>query len=189
VQSGMTYSALLVERANDPLRLVKRHYSRPLAMEAVVRMRASSLNPHDAAAIAGQLPGLLYPRVPGTDGAGEVVEVGEGVDWFLPGDRVMPNVMVNWIVGRPTPESRRYTLGDHIDGCLQEFVRLPANCLVRVPAHLTDIEAATLPSAGLTAWSALVTEARIHSGQTVLLQGLAASRFSDSNSPNCMERQ
>jgi NADPH:quinone reductase-like Zn-dependent oxidoreductase len=117
------------------------------------------------------LPNLPLPYVPASDACGEVVEVGEEVTRFKVGDRVTPIYTQGWHDGMPTLELRtKRTLGAPLSGVLQEYLAVPAEDAVSVPEHLTDGEAATLPIAALTAWSAL-QEGGIKSGDTVLVQG------------------
>lgn len=156
----------------DALKLVERPVPKPRRGEILVRIRAASLNYRDLAVLVQKyLPNLPLPYVPASDGCGEVVETGEGVSRFKVGDRVMPIYTQGWHDGLPTLELRtRRTLGAPLDGVLQEYIAVPAEDAVAVPAHLTDGEAATLPIAALTAWSTL-QEGGIKSGDTVLVQG------------------
>ncbi|GAB5453759.1 MAG: NAD(P)-dependent alcohol dehydrogenase [Halioglobus sp.] len=143
----------------------------PAAHEVQVRMRASSLNYHDLVTLLGLIPDLQYPRVPLSDGCGEIVAVGADVtDWAV-GDRVIGLFYPQWHSGRPTRAGKRLILGESSDGCLQEFLNIGAQSVVRAPHNLTDEEAATLVCAGHTAWYALVEEGRLQAGQTVLVQG------------------
>jgi len=102
------------------------------------------------------LPNLPLPYVPASDASGQVVELGEEVTRFKVGDRVTPTYMQGWHDGLPTPEQRtKRTLGAPLSGVLQDYVVVPAEDAVATPSHLNDVEAATLPIAPLTAWSAL----------------------------------
>jgi NADPH:quinone reductase-like Zn-dependent oxidoreductase len=87
------------------------------------------------------------------------------------GDRVCPCFHQSWIGGPPDLERLTRTLGGPIDGTMAELMCLPAEGVVKVPAHLTDEQAATLPCAALTAWSALVTYDELGPGSRVLVQG------------------
>ncbi|MDX1736174.1 MAG: NAD(P)-dependent alcohol dehydrogenase [Halioglobus sp.] len=136
-----------------------------------VRIRASSLNFHDYVTVAGLIPGISYPRVPLSDGCGDITAVGEGVAGLGVGDRVLGLFYPLWHAGRPSRESKRLILGESADGCLQEYLNLDARSVVRAPANLADEEAATLVCAGHTAWYALMEECRLQAGQTVLVQG------------------
>lgn len=143
----------------------------PGAGEVQIRMRASSLNYHDLVTLSGFMPHVQYPMVPMSDGCGEITALGEGVMNHAIGDRVIPNFFPDWLDGRPSPQKKARLLGETIDGCLQEFLTLPARSVVNAPVHLNDLEAATLPCAGLTAWYAMMDEGNLQPGQTVLLQG------------------
>lgn len=139
--------------------------------EVQVRLRGSSLNYHDYVTLTGLIPWLEYPRVPLSDGAGEIVAVGAGVTAFRPGDRVVTLFYPLWHAGRPTAQSKGLILGETTDGCAQELLNLDARSVATAPAHLDDPAAATLVCAGHTAWYALVEECGIGAGDTVLVQG------------------
>lgn len=156
----------------DGLNLVDRPVPSPRRGEILIRVKAVSLNYRDLAILVRKyLPNLALPYVPASDACGEVVEVGEEVTRFKVGDRVMPLYTQGWHDGLPTLELRtKRTLGAPLTGVLQEYVVVPAEDAVSVPEHLTDVEAATLPIAALTAWSTL-QEGGVKSGDTVLVQG------------------
>jgi NADPH:quinone reductase-like Zn-dependent oxidoreductase len=156
----------------DHLALTGRPDPRPGQGEVLVRVRAVSLNYRDLLTVRGQYnPKQKLPLIPCSDGVGEVVEVGDGVTRVRPGERVCANFAQRWIAGEPTREKLRSTLGGPLDGMLAELVALSEEGVVRVPDHLTDEGAATLPCAGLTAWSTLVTDGGLTAGDSVLLQG------------------
>jgi len=135
-------------------------------------MRACSLNYRDLMMVKGQYnPSQRLPLIPLSDGVGEVVQVGEGTRRVKLGDRVAGAFLQRWIDGEFNPEARGSTLGGPLDGMLTEARVLSEEGLVRVPEHLSDLEAACLPCAALTAWHALVFCGRIKAGDTVLLQG------------------
>jgi NADPH:quinone reductase-like Zn-dependent oxidoreductase len=155
----------------DHLALVERPEPRPGRGQALVRVRAASLNFRDLLMIDGRYnPKQKLPLVPCSDGAGEVVAVGEGVSRVRPGDRVCGIFAQGWIAGEPSRDMARTTLGGPLDGMLAELVVLGEEGLVKAPAHLTDLEAATLPCTAVTAWSSLI-EGGLKAGETVLLLG------------------
>jgi len=163
------YAAMVMAEAGTPLSQIERPVPVPGPAEAVVRVRASSMNYHDLVNLMGLLDGP-WPRVPMSDGAGEVVAVGSEVDGLAVADRVIGAFHPGWLDGRPRPEVKRPLPGDTCDGWLEQYHCFPAAALVRVPAHLSDIEAATLPCAGTTAWSALEL-GRVGRGDVVVTQG------------------
>lgn len=156
----------------DALRMAQ--VPRPVAGagEIVVKLAAASLNFRDLAIITGSyFPDLALPYVPASDCVGTVVEVGAGVTRFAVGDRVIPCYIQGWRDGALTQEQRKTkTLGAPMTGVLQEYVAVPAEDAVAAPDCLTDIEAATMPIAALTAWHCLHTGG-ISTGKTVLVQG------------------
>lgn len=145
---------------------------RPGPGQAVVRVRACSLNYRDLVVSKGGYGRAVKPPLtPLSDGAGEVVAVGEGVTRVQPGDRVAAIFMQGWIDGSPDDAKAATALGGALDGMLAEQVCLDADGLVRVPGHLSFEEAATLPCAAVTAWHALFDSGGLRPGQSVLTQG------------------
>ena len=156
----------------DPLELAEQPEQRPGRGQALVEMRAFSLNYRDLMTVGGQYGGQVPAgRVPLSDGAGEVLAVGEGVTRVRPGDRVCPIFCQSWLGGRFREAHGASALGGPIDGVLAEQVVLDAEGLVHVPAHLSFAEAATLPCAAVTAWHSLTAIGQVTAGDTVLVQG------------------
>jgi len=172
----MTAQSMRAVEAGDfsieALRLVQRPMPQVRRGEILVRIKAASLNYRDLAILVQKyLPTLPLPYVPASDCCGEVVAVGEEVTRFKVGERVMPLYTQGWYDGKPTLEMRtRRTLGAPLAGVLAEYVAVPADDAVSVPANLSDAEAATLPIAALTAWTTL-QEGAIKPGDSVLVQG------------------
>lgn len=138
--------------------------------QIIVAMKAASLNYRDLATVKGYSNSPL-PLIPFSDGAGEVVQVGEGVTRVRLGDRVCPSFFQSWLSGPVTGRSRSRSLGGTIPGVLQERMLIDAEGVSMIPEHLSWVEAATLPCAALTAWRAIAVEAPVGPGDTVLVQG------------------
>lgn len=146
--------------------------------EVLVRVRASSLNYHDLLVVNGGIP-TAAGRIPMSDGAGEVVEVGpaqagafvDASNTFKAGEAVIGTFFRHWQDGELTPEKSIGVAGDQVDGYACEYATVPASALTRAPAGLTFVEAATLPCAGLTAWRALMNDGPLKPGEVVLVQG------------------
>ncbi len=156
----------------EHLTLVERPVVTPGRGEVLLRMRAAALNYRDLEVVNGTFSTrYALPLVPLSDGVGDVVAVGEGVATLAVGDRVAPTFWGNWSAGDSAVASPSTMLGGPNDGTLAEYVTLPAERLVRVPDHLSDEEAATLPCAAVTAWHALVTNGALTAGESVLIQG------------------
>ena len=142
----------------------------PRAGDITVRLRASSLNYHDY----GVVSGVMAPkerRIPMSDGAGEVVAVGEGVTGFAVGDHVVSTFFPDWLDGEPQAEGFGRVPGDGIDGYAREQVTAPATAFTLAPRGWSHAEAATLTTAGLTAWRALFEHGALQPGQDVLVLG------------------
>jgi len=154
----------------DHIEIVERDAVAPKAGEIRVRIHASSLNFHDYAVANGSIP-TADGRVLMSDGAGEVVEVGAGVREFIVGDAVISTFFPNWNDGPITAAKREGTPGDRGEGMAAEYVTAPVGAFTRAPAGYSHAQAATLPCAALTAWRALMVEARIKPGDTVLTMG------------------
>ncbi len=155
----------------DFLEFIERAAPQPGPGEVLVRVHAVSLNYRDLMMVKGLYnPRMKLPRIPCSDGAGEVAAVGEGVTAWQPGDRVAGIFMQNWLDGPLTPAKAKGALGGDIDGMAAEFVVLKEAGLVRLPSHLSFEEAATLPCAAVTAWNALAA-GNLRPGATVLIQG------------------
>lgn len=156
----------------ENLRVVEREVPTPRRDEVRVRLTAASLNYRDLLMVQGKYnPRQPLPLVPCSDGAGVVDAVGEDVRDFAVGDRVTTTFFTGWADGPPTADSLRTSRGGPIDGCLQQYICTPTSGLVRTPSHLTDVEAATLPCAALTAWSAMIEQGELRPGQSVLVLG------------------
>lgn len=143
--------------------------------EVLVRVKAVSLNYRDKLVIDGTMPlALPFPFTPASDMAGVVESIGEGVSRFQPGSRVISTFSPDWIDARPDGNARTppyRSLGGVYQGMLAQFVVMNENWLVASPDSLDDIQASTLPCAGLTAWFALVERGGLHAGQSILVQG------------------
>lgn len=156
----------------ENLVLVERDEPNITESEVLVKFHAASLNYRDMMMIEGAYnPRLKMPLVPFSDGAGEIVAVGDAVTKWKIGDRVMPIFMQDWIDGEVSFEKARTALGGDRDGVLREFGAFDESGLVRIPDHFSFEEAATLPCAAVTAYHALFESGRLHPSNTVLLQG------------------
>ncbi len=156
----------------DSLRMVERPELVPGAGEALVKFHANALNYRDHM-ILNLIDSAPKPedRIPLSDGAGEVVSVGAGVDVVKPGDRVMVSFFTGWLEGPLHPSYFGTDLGGGCDGTLTELGVFPASSLVIIPDSLGYEEAACLPCAALTAWVSLVEFGQMKAGDTVLLLG------------------
>lgn len=157
----------------DNLTLVERDEPQPKANQVLVKFHAASLNYRDLMMVKGAYnPRAKLPAVPFSDGAGEVVAVGDLVTKWKVGDRVCPIFTQGWIEGEPSAAKNRTALGGgDLDGVLREFGAFDEQSLVKIPQNLSFEEAATLPCAAVTAWRALVVSGKLKAGEMVLTLG------------------
>jgi NADPH:quinone reductase-like Zn-dependent oxidoreductase len=156
----------------DHLQCVEADEPVPGPGQVLLEMSAWSLNYRDLLMARGEYdPRLPLPYVPLSDGVGRVLAAGPGVTRVAPGDRVCPTFSPGWLDGELDADTLKNTRGGQVPGLLAERVVVGQHELVAAPAHLSDAEAATLPCAGLTAWSALVTHGAVTAGQWVLVIG------------------
>src|SRR3989304_2568343 len=149
----------------ENLKLVEEDHPKPRPGELLVRIRASSLNFHDDLVVLGKIP-CADGRIPMSDGAGEVIAVGDDVDEFKVADTVVSTFWPYWLGGEKSPATKRDIPGDSVDGYAREYVCMPAHAFTKTPAGYTHVEAATLTCAGVTAWRGLVGGGQGESGDT-----------------------
>ena len=164
IENDWGYENLKVSSRPDP---------KPGPGQVLLRMKASAINFRDLlvpqrgyGSRTGPLPLIML-----SDGVGEVVETGAGVTRVKVGGRALPCFNQSWISGPVNAERLSKTLGGSMDGTMAEYMCLPQETVVRTPAYLSDLEAAALPCAALTAWSAIVTYESLGPGSRVLVQG------------------
>ncbi|MBL8644901.1 MAG: NAD(P)-dependent alcohol dehydrogenase [Rhodospirillaceae bacterium] len=156
----------------DSLRTATRTPPETSPGHAIIKVHASALNHRDLMLTAKRYGGSKPEnRVPLSDGAGEVIAIGEGVTNVKIGDRVVANMFANWIDGPWVPGLFSADYGNTRDGWAAERISAPAASLSKVPGHLSWEEAATLASAGVTAWNTLNVLGRMKAGDTVLVLG------------------
>jgi NADPH:quinone reductase-like Zn-dependent oxidoreductase len=144
--------------------------SAPAAGEIQVRLHGSSLNFHDYAVVRFDAPHTVE-RIPLADGAGVVEAVGAGVGEFAVGEQVVSTFFPQWQSGQPLNGDFSTVPGDGVDGYARERVVRPASWFTHAPRGWTAAESATLPTAGVTAWRALVGDGALKAGDTVLVLG------------------
>lgn len=155
----------------DHLAMVERDAPVAGPGQVVLRMRAATVNYRDLLMVQGMGGVKKLPLTPFSDGAGEVIAVGDGVSRVKIGDRVCPMFFQSWKDGAPDAYKRAKPLGGPLPGVLQDQMAVDADYVSLTPQGWTFEEAATLPCAGLTAWRALLVEGELQPGQTVLVQG------------------
>lgn len=167
--------ALVITDKNRPLTLQEMDDLKAGPGEAIVQIHAAALNHRDVWIQRGQYAGLRYPIVPGSDGAGVVVEAVAGPeghnDWV--GREVIINPSILWGEHPAYQDPKTFRiLGLPDNGTLAEYVKVPIGNLVEKPAFLSFEEAAALPLAGVTAYRASMTRAQVKTGEKVLITGI-----------------
>lgn len=158
------------DKANAELR--DEPLPRPGRHEVLIRVHAASLNYRDTALLRGEYPARTKKDVvPLSDGAGEVVAVGQDVSRVKQGDRVAVSCTPGWIGGAYIPEYYESSVSFSVDGLLAEHADFNEGALVHIPDNMSYVEAASLPCAAVTAWTALTKIEPLLPGQTVLVQG------------------
>ncbi|QSX33139.1 NAD(P)-dependent alcohol dehydrogenase [Shewanella avicenniae] len=144
----------------------------PAAGEIRVAIKASSLNFHDLLVANGTVP-TAEDRILMSDGAGVVEAVGEGVDEFAVGDAVVSTFFPNWSAGKAFADVGHFghTPGDGQQGMAAEYVVRPVSAFTKAPSGWSHAESATITTAALTAWRALVVDGQLKAGDTVLTMG------------------
>ncbi|MGN5476379.1 zinc-dependent alcohol dehydrogenase family protein [Cupriavidus basilensis] len=153
----------------DRLTLGQTETREPGPGEITVRIHASSLNYHDFGVVSRGVGAVQ--RIPLSDGAGVVTDVGPGVREFSAGDHVVSTFFPIWLDGEPTLSDFATVPGDGIDGFARETITLPVTAFTHAPVNYSHAEAATLTTAGLTAWRALFVDGALKPGETVLVLG------------------
>jgi NADPH:quinone reductase-like Zn-dependent oxidoreductase len=160
-KNGEAYSLRKTQREHEPL---SDHQVR-------VQVQACSLNYRDLIGLRNLAGRNVDGRIPLSDGAGTVVEVGRNATQWKIGDRVAACFFPQWQGGRFDLRHHQFDLGGSLDGMLSDYVVMDENAFVAVPPHLSFVEAATLPCAGVTAWQALFARGGLKAGQSVLVLG------------------
>jgi NADPH:quinone reductase-like Zn-dependent oxidoreductase len=156
----------------ESLRLVERPDPEPGPRDIIIRMSAAALNFRDIAMIRGDYHiGVSPPLVPLSDGAGEVIRIGDAVTRFQVGELACPTYLPDWHDGPLRADRVRRRLGGPTDGVLTEYMCIHEDEPVRAPRHLDCTEAATLPVAAVTAWRMLYRLGSMRPGETLLVQG------------------
>lgn len=165
--------AVVLESAENPI--VVKEVAKPVpgAGEVLVQIKAAALNRRDWWITQGKYAGIKYPTILGADGAGIVAEAGEGAESWV-GKEVIINPSHNW-GDHPEYQGKDFKiLGLPDDGTLAEYVLVKTEYLYPKPTHLNWEQAAAIPLAGLTAYRALFSKARLKKGDKVLIVGVGA---------------
>ena len=154
----------------ENLVVIEKEAPTPKAGEILVQWHATSLNYHDFLVGVGGIP-VPDGRIPMSDGAGQVIVVGEGVTKWKAGDKVMSLFFPNWTEGRPDLPKTMFVNGETVDGFITEQSCLSAEAVTAIPNGYSYAQAATLPCAAATAWRGLMVEGGLQAGDSVLIEG------------------
>lgn len=145
---------------------------KPERGEVLIKLKFAALNRRDVFVRYGLYPGIKVPAIPGSDGAGVIEELGEGVENFQAGDEVVINPAMGWGDNPKFPNRTFSVLGVPIDGTYAQYIKVPAENVFPKPKHLSLEEAAALPLGGLTAYRSVVTKGQVQEGDTVIIPGI-----------------
>lgn len=166
--------ALVLENADGPdsALVSEAETPKPAADEVRVALRAAALNHRELWIAQGMYPGMHLPTILGADGAGVIDAVGEDVGNSVIGEEVVLYPAANWGSNQDFPGDEFGCLGMPYPGTIAEYICVPADNVVKKPAHLDFQQAAAVPLAGLTAWRALTVKGRVKAGDNVLVTGI-----------------
>lgn len=162
----------MLHAAHSPLVFSEVETPKPAASEVLIKLHYAALNHRDVWIQKGLYAGLKFPIILGSDGAGTVEAIGESVpkDWL--GKEVILNPSLDWGTDERAQQKSFRILGLPDNGTFAEFVKVPAENLAHKPAHLSFEAAAALPLAGLTAYRALFSRAKLSAQDKVLITGI-----------------
>ncbi len=166
--------AIVLHELGEPEQLKVEEFTKPQPKEdeVVVQLKAAALNRRDVWIRRGRYADIKLPVIPGSDGAGIVAEVGNGVDASLAGKEVVINPCLNWGDSERVQRDDFRILGLPDNGTYAEYVAVPAENVYAKPDTLSWEESAAIPLAGLTAYRAVISRAKVQKGQTVLVTGI-----------------
>jgi len=154
----------------EKLQITQKDRPSPKSGEVLIKWHATSLNYHDYLVAIGAIP-VPNGRIPMSDGAGEIVEIGPDVMEYKVGDKVMSLFFPGWLEGEPRFEKIVGISGETIDGYMAEYSCLSQKAVTIIPNNYSYAEASTLPCAALTAWNGLMNTGKLQAGQSVLIEG------------------
>ncbi len=161
----------LVIQPDLSFKIQEKDIPKPKAGEALIKISAASLNRRDQWIREGKYPSIIPGVTLGSDGVGEIVEVGGQTESPWLGKKVLINPNLNWGDDDDTQQDNYQVLGLPTDGTLAEYVVTNLDRLVEKPKHLTDIEAGALPLSALTAYRACFNKGGVQKGAKVLISG------------------
>jgi zinc-binding alcohol dehydrogenase/oxidoreductase len=163
--------AIVLEGINQPLTLKETDSPIISSSEVLISLKAAALNHRDVWIRKGMYAGLKFPLIPGSDGAGTVIETGSEVNKAWLGKKIIINPGIDW-GDDPAAQARNFKiLGLPDNGTFAEFVKIPFSCIYNIPEHLSFEQAAAIPLAGVTAYRALFSRTKLNKGEKVLVTG------------------
>jgi len=164
--------ALILEATKEPISCQERPQPIPSEGQVLVKINAAAINHRDVYITQGLYPGVVTPIILGSDGTGEIVELGAGVESTWLNQSVVLNPSIGW-EDAPNVQPKEYQiLGMPDNGCFAEYIAVDLKQVYKKPTHLSSEQAAALPLAGLTAYRALFSRAQLQKNERVLISGV-----------------
>ena len=161
----------LVIQPDLSFKIQEKEIPTPKEGEALIKITAASLNKRDQWIREGKYPSIIPGVTLGSDGVGEVIEVGGQKESPWVGKKVIVNPNINWGDDDEVQQDSYHVLGLPMDGALAEYLVTNLDRLVEKPKHLTDTEAGALPLSALTAYRACFNKGGVQKGAKVLISG------------------
>ena len=164
--------ALILQNPKEPISCQESPQPRPIKGQVVVKIHAAAINHRDVYITQGLYPGVVTPIILGSDGVGEIVELGEGVEASWLNQLVVLNPSIGWEKASNVQPKDYEILGMPKNGCFAEYIAVDLKQVYKKSTHLSSEQAATLPLAGLTAYRALFSRAQLQKNERVLISGV-----------------
>jgi NADPH:quinone reductase-like Zn-dependent oxidoreductase len=164
--------ALILQAPKEAISCQETAQPIPTKGQVLVKIKAAAINHRDVYITQGLYPGVVTPIILGSDGTGEIVALGEGVEPTWLNQSVVLNPSIGW-EDAPSVQPKEYEiLGMPKNGCFAEYIAVDLKQVCKRPEHLTWEQAAALPLAGLTAYRALFSRAQLQKNERVLISGV-----------------
>lgn len=164
--------ALILQAPKEAISCQETSQPIPTQGQVLVKIKAAAINHRDVYITQGLYPGVVTPIILGSDGTGEIVGLGEGVDPSWLEESVVLNPSIGWETATNVQPKTYEILGMPKNGCFAEYIAVDLKQVHKTPKHLSSEQAAALPLAGLTAYRALFSRAQLQKNERVLISGV-----------------